>query len=55
MKLNEFINELKNISYQVDNPDKVKVQMADCIPVVRPILKEGTVYITDIDPDTEKV
>lgn len=53
MKLKEFIKELERISHQVDNPDKVEVQMADCIPVVGPILKEGTVYITDTDPDIE--
>lgn len=54
MKLKEFIKELKRISHQVDNSDKVEVQMADCIPVVRPIFKEGTVYITDIDPNTKE-
>ena len=51
MKLKAFIKELKNIATNVDNPDKVEVEMADCVPVVRPILKEGTVFITDIDPD----
>ncbi|MFH0952067.1 MAG: hypothetical protein V1838_02645 [Patescibacteria group bacterium] len=54
MKLKEFIKELKRLSYQVDNPNKVEVQMADCIPVVKPVLKEGAVYITDIDPSTEE-
>lgn len=51
MRLKEFIKELENISHQVDNPEKVEVQMADCIPVVKPILKENTVFITDIDPE----
>ena len=51
MKLKEFIGELENISKSVDNPDKVMVGMADCIPVVKPILKDGTVFITDIDPE----
>lgn len=51
MKLKDFIKELKYISHQVDSPDKVEVQMADCIPVARPIFKDGTVYITDTDPD----
>jgi hypothetical protein len=54
MKLNKFIEELKNILYQVDNPDKIEVQMADCIPVAKPILKDGVVYITDIDPAAQK-
>ena len=30
---------------------KIEVEMADCIPVVRPVLLGGTVYIIDIDPD----
>lgn len=51
MKLKEFIEELKNISRNIDNPEEVEVKMADCIPVVRPILKDNTVFITDIDPN----
>lgn len=51
MKLKQFIKALENISKNVDNPEKVEVQMADCVPVVRPILKEGTVFITDIAPE----
>ena len=54
MKLKEFIKELENISKSIDNPDKVEVKMADCIPVVKPILQDGTVFITDIDPKTSK-
>lgn len=54
MTLEEFIKELKRISRQVQNPEKINVQMADCIPVVKPILKDGVVYITDIDPNTEQ-
>jgi len=50
MKLNKFIKELKKISGRVNRPDKVGVEMADCISVVKPILKNGTVYITDISP-----
>ena len=48
MKLKEFIRELEDISKSIDNPDKVEVEMADCIPVVKPILKGNTVFITDI-------
>lgn len=54
MKLKEFINELESISHQVSNPDVVDVQMADCIPVVKPILLENTVYITDTDPEEKE-
>ncbi len=50
MKLKEFIKELKDISKNIDNPDDVEVEMADCIPVVKPILKDNTVFITDINP-----
>ena len=52
MKLKEFIAELKNISRSIDNPDDVEVEMADCAPVVKPILKDDTVFITDIDSET---
>lgn len=52
MKLKEFIKELENISESINNPDSVEVEMADCIPVVRPIFKDGTVFITDINPGT---
>ena len=52
MKLNEFIKELENISRSVNEADKVEVEMADCIPAVKPILKDNTVFITDIGPDT---
>ena len=51
MKLKEFIKELESISKNIDNPSKVEVGMADCVPVVKPIFKEGTVFITDIDPE----
>ncbi|MEK7500755.1 MAG: hypothetical protein AAB642_01365 [Patescibacteria group bacterium] len=50
MKLKKFIKELQNILKSVSNPDTVEVKMADCIPVVKPSLKDGTVYITDISP-----
>ena len=43
MKLKQFINALEN----VDNPEMIEVQMADCIPVASPILKNNVVYITD--------
>lgn len=48
MKLKEFIKELKKIAQRVDSPEKIEVEMADCIPVVKPILKKNTVFITDI-------
>ena len=51
MKLNKFIKELEKISRRVSKSDKIKVEMADCIPVVKPIFKYGTVFITDIDPE----
>ena len=51
MKLNKFIKELEKISRRVSKSDKIKVEMADCIPVVKPIFKDGTVFITDIDPE----
>ena len=52
MKLREFIKELVNISKSVDRLDNVDVELADCIPVVKPILKDNTVFITDINPET---
>lgn len=48
MNLPKFIKELEKISKSVKYPESVEVQMADTIPVVKPILKEGTVFITDI-------
>ena len=50
MKLKEFIKELQAISRSINNPDKVEVEMADCIPVVKPIFKDDTVFITDTSP-----
>ena len=54
MKLRELIKELKNISNSVNNPDQVMVEMADCIPVVKPIFKDNTVFITDTNPETSE-
>ena len=54
MKLGEFIKELKSISRSVDNPDQVMVEMADCIPVVKLIFKDNTVFITDINQETSE-
>jgi len=51
MKLTEFIKELKIISSNAAKPDEIEVEMADCISVVKPIFKDGTVFITDIDPE----
>jgi len=47
MKLKNFINELNKILASTDKPNNVEVTMADCIPVVKPIFKDGVVYITD--------
>ncbi|MEK7131735.1 MAG: hypothetical protein AAB797_03335 [Patescibacteria group bacterium] len=47
MKLTEFIKSLEKILEDIDNPRLVDVQMADCIPVAAPILKDGVVFITD--------
>ncbi|OGL85873.1 hypothetical protein A3I40_00645 [Candidatus Uhrbacteria bacterium RIFCSPLOWO2_02_FULL_48_12] len=55
MKLNKFIKELENIARRVDKSDDLEVEMADCIPVVRPVFKDGTVFITDIDQKTHPV
>jgi len=49
MKLNQFIQSLQKISKIVRDPEHVGVTMADCIPVMNPILKDGVVYITDQD------
>lgn len=54
MKLEEFIKELGKIARRVDNSKEVNVEMADCIPVVKPILKENTVFITDINPEVSE-
>lgn len=51
MKLPNFIKELQNIARSVKRPDTVRVQMADTIPVVKPVFQDGVVYITDIDPE----
>ena len=51
MKLNEFIKALESIARSVEESDKVAVEMADSIPVVKPIFKDGTVFITDIDSE----
>jgi len=49
MKLKEFIKELEKIARKVDDSKEIEVKMADCIPVVKPVFKENTVFITDID------
>lgn len=51
MKLKTFIKELESIASNIENPDMAEVEMADCIPVVKPILKDGTVFITDIEQE----
>lgn len=48
MKLIQFIQELEDIAKNIDRPDRVEVEMADCIPIVRPVYKNNTVYVTDI-------
>ena len=59
MKLIQFIQELEYVAKNIDRPDRVEVEMADCIPVVRPVYKNNTVYITDVlqrrSKDTIKV
>ena len=47
MKLTEFVKSLEKILENTENPELIDVQMADCIPVVAPVLKEHTVFITD--------
>lgn len=54
MKLKEFIKELEDISKGISSPNEVEVEMADCIPVVKPIYKDGTVFITDYNSETFK-
>lgn len=49
MKLQQFIEALENIAKNVDNPKAIDVRMADYIPVVNPVLKDNTVFITDIE------
>lgn len=49
MNLRDFIKELEKISEKVGQPEKVEVQMADTIPVVKPVFRDGVVYITDIE------
>lgn len=49
MKLKQFISALENILENVDNPEIIEVKMADCAHVVNPILKNNTVFITDIE------
>jgi len=44
MKLDKFIDELKKIAKESSNQD-VEVKMADNAPIVKPILKNGMVYI----------
>lgn len=53
MKLDLFINTLEDIAKSIDHPEKVNVEMADCVPVVNPIFKDGTVYITDVENDDD--
>ena len=49
MKLKKFIGELEEILKNADNPNEMEVQMADCISVVSPILKDNIVFITDVE------
>lgn len=55
MKLKTFIKELEDIEKNLDNPDTVEVEMADCIPVVKPVFIDGTVYITDEEPALSEI
>lgn len=47
MKLKKLIEELNNIAKISNNSDSIEVQLADCAPIVKPIFKDGIVYITD--------
>lgn len=53
MKLKEFIKELEQIAQRIDNPEKIEVEMADCVPVIKPIFKKNTVFVTDIGSKKE--
>lgn len=46
MTLQDFITKLQQIAEMVD-AKRTDVQMADTLPVVDPVLKDGVVYITD--------
>lgn len=54
MKLKQFIQLLENIAKAVDNPGATEVQMADCVSVSVPILKENIVFITDIPERSQR-
>ena len=47
MKLDKFIKKLQKLSHAVQDPRETEVLMADCIPVVSPILKDEKIFITD--------
>ena len=47
MKLDQFIKKLQKLSQAVQDPRETEVLMADCIPVVSPILKDEKIFITD--------
>lgn len=49
MKLKKLIEELEKILKSTGNPDSIEVKMADCVPVVKPVLKDNIVYITDLE------
>lgn len=46
MNLHEFIKELEDIAGTVD-AKHTPIQMADTLPVVVPVLKDGVVYVSD--------
>lgn len=47
MKLKQFVKSLEEILEKVGDSENIEVEMADCIPVVKPIYKDNTVFITD--------
>ncbi len=49
MKLKKLIEELEKILKSTSNPDSVEVEMADCVPIVKPVFKDNVVYITDLE------
>lgn len=47
VNLGDFIERLRHIADSVDDAHIVPVRMADTLPVVEPVYKDGVVYITD--------
>lgn len=54
MPLHEFIEQLQSIANAVDDARTVPVQMADTLPVVAPLYKDGVVYISDQEEERQE-